>query len=59
MNLTGSGDAPSLGFAAPISDVSKHSDKSGEVRWGEGPCHSVFGSWMKEDQAQFEQTEIK
>ncbi|POI26391.1 hypothetical protein CIB84_009859, partial [Bambusicola thoracicus] len=30
MSLTGSGDAPSLGFAAPISDVSKHSDKSGK-----------------------------
>ncbi|XP_048796912.1 tyrosine-protein phosphatase non-receptor type 13 isoform X6 [Lagopus muta] len=28
LNLTGSGDAPSLGFAAQISDVSKHSDKS-------------------------------
>ncbi|OXB65976.1 hypothetical protein ASZ78_006631, partial [Callipepla squamata] len=28
MNLTGSGGAPSLGFAAQISDVSEHSDKS-------------------------------
>ncbi|NXI65994.1 PTN13 phosphatase, partial [Anseranas semipalmata] len=28
INLTGSGDAPSLGFATQISDLSKHSDKS-------------------------------
>lgn len=50
MNLSGSGDAPSLGFTNQIADFSEQSDRSGKRRWGGGQHYSVFSVYVQVSQ---------